>query len=436
MDPKQTAIDIFLAGVESVKPDVLIRRSVNYENNILTINNKSIDLSGKGNLYVIGAGKASVLMAKELESILEDKITGGLIVTKYGHSVPLRYISVKEAGHPVPDQRGLKAAAEILDIARKAEEKDLILCLLSGGGSALLADLPEGCTLNDLAVLNKVLLNSGANINEMNCIRKHLSSIKGGLLSKTAWPATIISLILSDVVGDPVDVIASGPTAPDSSTYANAVEILKKYDIEAKIPSQLLQVLTDGIQKRREETLKENDKKLQRTFNFIIGSNTLALAEAKEKACQLGYKAQIITNSLEGDVHKAADFILEKIKSERYKSREKRCLLFGGEPTLNVTGKGKGGRNQHLALIMIQKIKEIKGVTFLSGGTDGTDGPTDAAGAVVDSNTSNIAGENNFNTGEYLKAFNSYEFFRKTGGHLLTGPTQTNVMDLMVALIE
>jgi glycerate 2-kinase len=437
MNAQQAATDIFLAGVKSVKPNQLISGSVTFSNNRLTLKNKTIDLEEIRYLYVIGAGKASASMAKELEFILGDRIKDGLIITKYDHSVPLDYIRIKEAGHPVPDQNGLEGTREILKIAQQAGGKDLIICLLSGGGSALLADLPEGSTLDDLAALNSMLLECGANINEMNCIRKHLSAIKGGLLSKAVWPAQIVSLILSDVIGDRLDVIASGPTAPDPTTFADAIGILKKYQIEDKIPQHFLQYLLQGIHKKGAETLKESDEIFQRTTNIIIGSNLLALKSAKEKAESSSYHAHIITSSLEGDICEVADYITENIKrAVKSNSGEKTCLLFGGEPTIKVAGRGKGGRNQHLALMIAKKIDGIPGVTFLSGGTDGSDGPTDAAGAAVNSNTSKHAMENGLNTDYYLEHSDSYNFFKKEGGHIITGPTKTNVMDLKLALIE
>ncbi len=437
MDARKAAIDIFLSGVNSVKPDRLIRRLISFNNDILTIKNTIIPLDNVRDLYVIGGGKASASMASELEFILGNRIKDGFIVTKYHHSVPLNYIRIKEAGHPVPDCNGLEGTKEILDIAHKAGEKDLVICLISGGGSALLTDLPEGCTLKDLATLNNVLLECGASINEMNCIRKHLSTIKGGLLSKAVWPATIISLILSDVIGDQLDVIASGPTAPDPSTFAMAVEILNKYQIEDKIPPQIFRILQEGVQKKRGETLKENDEAFKRTSNIIIGSNTLALQKAKEKAVSIGYEARVITSSLEGDINEVAACILDKVENIcKFYSGERICLLFGGEPTLEVTTQGKGGRNQHLALILAKKIKGMKDITFLSAGTDGTDGPTDAAGAVVDTDTYKYSAEQGLDIDKYLENFDSYNFFSREGGLIRTGPTQTNVMDLMIVLLN
>lgn len=437
MNSRDKAIEIFLAGVESVKPDNLIRRYVSIKNNLLQIEELSFDLTKLKNIYVVGAGKASASMALAMENILGSLITGGHIVTKYDHSVPLKFIGITEAGHPVPDENGIRGTDQILSIVKKAGEDDLVICLISGGGSALLADVPEGCTLEDLKKLSGILLKCGANINEMNCIRKHLSGVKGGHLAKAASPAKVVSLILSDVIGDPLDVIASGPTAPDPTTFTDAIAILKKYKIENEIPGQIYRVLQDGVYGKRPETLKASDKILSRTKNLIIGTNLLSLKTAREKAESMNYECQVITNKLQGDIGDVADFIFEKIRAAiKEKIKPQICLLFAGEPTVKLTGKGLGGRNQHLALLIARDLKNSDGVTFLSGGTDGSDGPTDAAGAVVDSSTFLNASDLHIDPDQYINDHDSYNFFRQEGGLIITGPTQTNVMDLMVVLIN
>jgi glycerate 2-kinase len=437
MDPQQKAIEIFLAGVESVKPDNLINRYVGIKNNVLQIDEISFDMSVLKNIYIVGAGKASAAMAKAIENLLGSRITAGHIITKYDHSVPLTFIEITEAGHPVPDENGIKGTELIMSIVNKAEKDDLVICLISGGGSALLADVPEGCTLNELKTVSDILLKTGASITEINCIRKHLSIVKGGLLAKAASPAKVVSLILSDVIGDPLDVIASGPTAPDPTTFADAISIIKKYKIENEIPKQIYKVLQKGFEKKRQETLKESDEILLNTNNLIIGTNKLALKTAKEKAELLGYESQIITNKLDGDVTDAAEYIVETAKKvKKEKINEKTCLLFAGEPTVKVKGNGLGGRNQHLALITARLLKDSPGITILSGGTDGTDGPTDATGAVVDSLTFKRALNLHLEIEQYINNCDSYNFFKQVGGLIITGPTQTNVMDLIIALID
>ncbi len=436
MDNRKIATEIFLSAVDSVKPDKLISRFVSVHGNTVQIENHKIDLSEVKNIYVTGAGKASAMMALALENILERRIAEGHIVTKYEHSIPLKYIGITEAGHPVPDENGLRGTEKILSMVNKAGKDDLVICLISGGGSALLTDVPEGCTLDDVKALNSALLKCGANIKQMNCIRKHLSGVKGGMLAKAAYPARVISLILSDVIGDPLDVIASGPTAPDPSTFNEAISIINEFGIRNEIPAKILKVLQDGVDKKRQETLKENDEILLKTSNLIIGSNRLALKVAKEKAESFGYESYIITSTLEGDVKEVSDYILDLIRKTSEKSNKKTCLLFAGEPTVKVKGKGLGGRNQHLALIMSGLIKEMPGITFLSGGTDGSDGPTDAAGAVVDSMTNDNAIRLKIDRETFIEDNDSYNFFKQEGGLIITGPTQTNVMDLIVTLIN
>ena len=271
----------------------------------------------------------------------------------------------------------------------------------------------------------------------MNRIRKHISKVKWGQLENTAYPSRVMSLILSDVIGDPLDVIASGPTAHDPSTYADAISIINKYNIKNEIPIQIYQLLEDGVNNKRQETLKESDEALELTSNLIIGTNKLALKIAKQKAVLFGYETKIITDKLEGNVMDVAKYIMDSIKNATKENiHENTCLLFAGETTIKLEGEGLGGRNQHLALLIAKLLKDEPGITFLSAGTDGTDGPTDAAGAVVDSFTSEIASKLQLNMEDYIKHCDSYHFFEQVPGFIKTGPTQTNVMDLMVVLIN
>ena len=437
MNNRQTAIEIFLAAVDSVKPDILIKSLVSIKKNRIHFNELIFDLKALNNIYVVGAGKASSAMAQSIESILGSRITAGHIITKYNHSVPLKFTEITEAGHPVPDENGVKGTRHMLSILNKTEKNDLVICLISGGGSALLADVPEQCTLEDLKKVNTVLLEAGANITEINCIRKHLSKVKGGLLAKAASPAKVITLILSDIIGDPLDAIASGPTVADPTTFADAIEIINKYNIKEKMPQQIYQILLDGVDKKRQETLKESDKVFVRTYNLVIGNNILALKTAKKKAESLGYSSRIITNQLDGDISDVADYIVKTAKSAKdEKEVEKICLLFGGEPTVKINGNGLGGRNQHLALVIAKLLKDDTSITFLSGGTDGSDGPTDAAGATVDSDTLQNAYSNKLDIEQFINNYNSYNFFKEEGGLIKTGPTQTNVMDIMIVLIN
>jgi len=438
MQNRVNAEKIFMAGVRSVLPEMLVTSHLSLSGSILVINGDSFPLDERDNIYVIGAGKASAAMAHYVETIMGERITGGHIVTKYDHSCKLKRIKVTEAGHPIPDANGFTATEEILKIAEKAGERDLVLCLISGGGSALLADLPEGLLPEELYIVNNLLIRCGASINEINCVRKHLSRVKGGQLARAVWPATLISLILSDVTGNPLDVIASGPTVPDMSTFGEALRIIEGYNLIPDLTTGIVNYLKDGAAGIHPETPKPGDPTFSKTFNILAGTNITALEAAKRTAADLGYNTFIINSEIHGDVEGIAGKILEQTIYYKNENTVKKpvCLLFGGEPTLKVSGDGKGGRNQHLALTAAVRISSIPGITFLSAGTDGTDGPTDAAGAVVDSETVTYALSVNKDPGKYLAEFDSYNFFKVTGGHIKTGPTFTNVMDLVVVLIE
>lgn len=438
MDAKLIAEQIFLAGVESVLPYKMIRNNVLVQDQVLSIADSHIELEKLNNIYVIGAGKASASMAKEVENILGNRITSGHIVVKYGHGCELKYIDVSEAGHPVPDENGYRATQKILEIADQAMANDLIICLISGGGSALLADFPEGSSINDLIVTNQLLLKSGADIKEINTIRKHLSKVKGGQLARVASPAKVISLILSDVIGDSPDTIASGPTVPDTTTFEDASVILVKFNLIEEMPEVFVKHLEKGTRGMIPETPKPVDLVFNNTENIIIGSNTIALEACRKKAIELGLNSFIITSQLEGNTVEVAESLVKTAVTFQKDDSIKKpcCLLFGGETTIKVSGKGTGGRNQHLALVAALLLKDKPGITLLSAGTDGNDGPTSAAGAVVDTQTFKEASLKKLDIEKYLQNFDSFHFFEKAGGHIITGPTMTNVMDIIVVIIQ
>ena len=437
MNHRAIAEQIFTAGVESVIPDRLISRELILNGNILRIGHLRFSLEVIKNIYVIGAGKASAMMAAEVEKILGNRITDGHIVVKYGYSSKLRYIRVTEAGHPVPDSHGFKATDEILKIAEKANMNDLVICLLSGGGSALLIDFPDGSSPDEMIVINNLLVNSGACIQEINAVRKHLSVVKGGQLARRVSPATLVSLILSDVPGDPLDVIASGPTTPDPTTFQQALYVLEKFSLIQSIPEGILKYLKDGAGGTRPETPKSAEPVFEKTHNLLIGNNRLALEAAKQKALEFNINPVIIDDQLQGDIYTVAEYIVETSLKFQYDKNEVKpvCLLFGGETTVKMTGKGLGGRNQHLALLCAKLLQNHSGITILSAGTDGTDGPTNAAGAIVDSETFSNALLNHIDPVKYIGEFDSYHFFEKTDGHVITGPTMTNVMDIIVVIV-
>jgi len=437
-DFRKIAEMLFLAGVESVIPDRLIGALMHVEDNILVIEDQRFPLDGFENIYVVGAGKASALMGEEVEKILGDRITDGHIVVKYGFSRKLKHIKITEAGHPVPDSNGYKATKEILRICEMAATNDLLICLFSGGGSSLLPDITEGCTAEDMDQLTGLLVNSGAGISEINAVRKHLSVIKGGQLARVAFPATLVSLIISDVPGDRLDVIASGPTVADPTTFKQALTVLERHGLTSAISPSIINFLNEGLAGMRPETPKEYDSTFLKTHNILAGCNRIALEAAKKKALEYNINAVIIDDQLQGDTSTIAEYLVDTALKFRNDKDEVKpvCLLFGGETTVKMSGAGLGGRNQHLALTSALLLTDHPGVTILCAGTDGNDGPTGAAGAVIDSETSVSARLHGIDPEKYLGSFDSFHFFKKAGGHIITGPTLTNVMDIIVVLIQ
>jgi hydroxypyruvate reductase len=368
-----------------------------------------------GRVFVIGAGKASAAMAQGIEEVLGDSIAAGLINVKYGHTAPLRRIELNECGHPVPDENGVNGARRIAEIARDAGPDDLVICLISGGASALLPYPAADLTLAEKQEVTRQLLACGANIHEMNAVRKHLSAIKGGQLAAMAEPAPVVTLILSDVIGDNLDVIGSGPTAPDPSTMADALAVLAKYGIHTNATRAL------------HETPKHSSAR-----NIIIGSNRQALAAAVQKARELGYRTLMLASTIEGETRDVARMhaaIAREVRDSGNPCPAPACIVSGGETTVTLRGAGKGGRNQEFALAAAIDIAGMKDTLILSAGTDGTDGPTDAAGAMADGESADATAP------AYLDNNDSYNYFLSRGGLIVTGPTNTNVMDIHLVLV-
>jgi hydroxypyruvate reductase len=379
------------------------------------------------NIYVIGAGKASAQMARAIERLLGARITAGEINVKDGHGAPLRRIQINECGHPVPDQRGVDGARRIARIASQATADDLIVCLISGGASALLPLPAPPITLAEKQKTTRLLLRSGASIHEMNCVRKHISQIKGGQLARLAYPATLLTLILSDVIGDDLDVIGSGPTVPDRSTLADARAIFDKYGIGNKLPAAA------------QETPKPGDRIFAKTHNVIVGSNALAVDAAEVEARRLGFHTLVLSTFLEGEAREIARVhaaIAKEIRATGRPVKTPACVISGGETTVTVRGKGLGGRNQEFALAAALDIAGLQNVLILSAGTDGTDGPTDAAGAIADGTTLVRAQALGLNAPAFLANNDSYRFFEATGDLIKTGPTGTNVADIQLVLVR
>ncbi|KAF0219319.1 MAG: hydroxypyruvate [Geobacteraceae bacterium] len=430
---KEVAEKVFRAAIRDADPYLAVRR---HGDEIRSIYREG----GFAQLIVIGFGKASISMAKGMEDSLGDLIDAGLIITKYGHgtSRELRKIRFLEGGHPVPDADGATGTEEIINLVTAATEKTLVVTLISGGGSALLVSPCAGITLAEKQETTGLLLAAGAGIFELNCVRKHLSRVKGGRLAAMIRPARSVSLILSDVIGDRLDVIASGPTAPDPTTFADALDVLERYRLLKRVPTEVVAHLTKGREGEFAETLKEGDPVFRTVQNVIVGSNCTALEAAAREAEALGFGVEILSAGITGEAREAGRWLAHKAVATRsgIGGGGPFCLISGGETTVTVKGGGKGGRNMELALAFALEIEGISGITLLSAGTDGTDGPTDAAGAVVDGTTATMAKARGFDPEEYLRNNDSYSFFRECGGLLVTGPTGTNVMDIQIVVIE
>lgn len=442
MSKRETAKKIFLCGLDAVNPVVLTKEQISLDNNTLSIGSIKIATGEINNLYITGFGKAAAAMAAGCEERILPLITSGHVITRYGHSLPLKKITVREAGHPFPDESGVIAAAEVMAIADKAGSNDVVLCLISGGSSALLADLPEGCSLDDLIALNHCLLASGADIHEVNTVRRHLATLKGGRLAQRVYPAKLISLILPDIPGDITDntgaIVGSGPTWPDTTTPGDALSVIHKYKLEGKIPPPMLKILTDRTAARLSDVPDEIHPAFTGAFNIIIGTNRIALEAAATSAASSGYRPVIVTGRLQGLVPEAAAGIMETVARTRAEHPDDRvCLLYGGETSMVLPGRhGLGGRNQHLALLAATMLENSPDITFLAAGTDGSDGNTDAAGAVVDDQTTASAAALGIRPGDFIRAYDSNTFFRKAGGIIKTGVTYTNVMDMIIVLIN
>jgi hydroxypyruvate reductase len=391
------------------------------------------DLDGYERIFVVGAGKAGGTMARAAERVLGRRIAAGCMAVKDGDPAKSRRIDLRPCGHPMPDERGVAAAQRIAELCEAADARDLVVCLLSGGASALLPAPAPPVTLAEKQETTKLLLACGATIHQMNAVRKHISTIKGGQLAKLAAPARVVTLALSDVVGDQLDVIGSGPTAPDASTFADALAVLDRYDLRARVPKRVRDKLEHGGSQN--ETPKAGDPLFERVENLIVGSNQKSLEAAAAKAKALGYRTLILASTIEGETRDVARMhaaIARQIRVNGQPLRPPACIVSGGETTVTIRGEGKGGRNQEFALAGAIDIAGLKDMVILSAGTDGTDGPTDAAGALADGET---CARSSIDAAQALARNDSYPFFEKLGDLVITGSTGTNVMDLHLVLV-
>lgn len=447
-------IDAFNAAVERVEPYKMIKKYIKLDDNglIIKFENKEIiyNLDNYEKIFVFAIGKAAFNMGYAIETILGKRIDKGVIVTKYGHidnNITLQDFDIIEAGHPVPDENSIKGAKKIYDLAKDSDEKTLIINLISGGGSALFTLPDYGLTLEDMQKTTQVLLECGANITEINSLRKHISKVKGGKFARVCYPAKMINIILSDVIGDRLDSIASGISVPDNTSFNYVYDVIKKYNIESKLPEQVIEIIEKGLKKEIDDTPKEGDLIFNNVENILLGNNYSALLAAKKifknQSIIKDISPYILTSHISGEAKEIAKFFasiaIDGVKNlNDYKKPF--VIIAGGETTVTIKGKGKGGRNQEMILSFLLNIMKYRDVIkdkvyFLSCGTDGTDGPTDAAGAVFQSEIYDVLENRNLNPLEYLNNNDSYNFFNKIGYLIKTGPTNTNVCDIQILLV-
>lgn len=435
---RRVIVSVLTAALDAAEPYHAVRDHLKRSGNVLKVGTSRFDLRRFGRVRVLGAGKAAAPMAAAAEFVLGKFLTDGFVVTKCGYGKHLKTVTVVEAGHPVPDEAGLSAARKVLDVAHDSRADDLILVLLSGGASALLPAPSGNLTLAEKQAVTHLLLRSGATINDLNAVRKHLSAIKGGRLAAAIYPARIISLILSDVVGDPLDVIASGPTVADPTTFEDAIAVLKRYNLWERVPAAVREHLVVGARRPEAETPKVAHPAVFRSSAVIVGSVSQSVQAAAAAAKKRGLRPLILTSRLEGEAREAGRFfaaMAKEIAASGVPVRRPCCLVAGGETTVTVRGGGKGGRNQEFALGAVEGIAGLQNCFVVGFGTDGTDGPTDAAGAVASGDTLVRARDAGLSPGAHLKDNDAYRFFDALGDLIRTGPTRTNVNDLYLLFL-
>jgi hydroxypyruvate reductase len=425
------------AALAAVEPGRAVRGAVRVEAGVLRVGKAAYRLGGLRRVLVVGCGKASAPMAAAVESLLEGQgpRVEGVVAVRYGHHVPTRRVRIAESGHPIPDEASVEAATAIAELVSSADERDLVLCLVSGGGSAVLTLPEEGITLADMQHFTEVLLRSGATINEFNVLRKHLDRLKGGGLAQLAAPAPVLTLALSDVVGNPLDAIGSGPTVPDPTTWRDAGDVLDRYVLWEELPASIVARIQAGLRGELEDTPGAAAPIFSRTRAMVVGSGLVACEAAAAEARRLGLEALILSTYVEGEAREVAHVlggIVREVAASGHPLARPCCMVAGGETTVTVRGSGRGGRNQELALAAAWPLAELSNVLLVSIGTDGSDGPTDAAGAWVDGSTLARARELGLDPARALAENDAYPLLDAVGGLVRTGPTNTNVNDLML----
>jgi glycerate 2-kinase len=448
------ATRIMAAALGAVEPAAAVRSFLRRAGDQLQIGERVYELARYQRVFLVGAGKAGVPMARAVVEALGDRLTDGVVVVKEGHAEEPRslgsqetnsrsrllvswsrdrLVSVVEAGHPLPDERGVDGTRRVAELLARTTERDLVIAIISGGGSALLTLPAHGISLADMQSLTTALLGCGAAIGEINTLRKHLDQVKGGGLARMAHPATLVTLILSDVVGNPLDVIASGPTVPDPTTFADAYAVLERYDIVATAPPPVVAHLRRGIAGEIAETLKPGDTRFDRVENLVVGSNAQAADAAIAAAAAEGFNTILLTTYLQGEareVGRALAAVARELAATGRPIQRPACVVVGGETTVTLRGNGLGGRNQELALAAVADLAGLPAVALITLATDGGDGPTDAAGAVATGATLDHARQHLLDPAAHLARNDAYPFFAALGDLLRPGPTETNVNDL------
>ncbi|MBS7288629.1 MAG: glycerate kinase [Candidatus Freyarchaeota archaeon] len=432
-------LDLVELAIRVSDPRSVIKRTVMLDERHIIVAGEHIPIRNIENIYVVGAGKASGAMAEALEEVLGEFVTDGAVCVQKGTSsmFSVKRIRLFEADHPIPGEENIRGAEEVARLAEAAEENDLLICLISGGGSAMLTLPVEGLELQDIQEITAALLKSGVDISKVNTVRRHLSRLKGGLLAKLAYPARVVSLIVSDIVGDRLEDVASGPTAPDPTTFSDAINILKRYRLWERCGSRVKARLTAGVEGKVEETPKPNDPVFRRVQNFLVATNREACTAVANEAARRGLNSFILTTHMEGEAREVGYLVAGVARSialNQEPLKRPALIVMGGETTVTMSeDAGRGGRNQELALSAALKIAGLKGVFVVSFGTDGVDGVSYAAGALVDGNTVKKGDVHGVRAEDYLQRHDTTSFFEKIGdGLIVTGPTGTNVNDVLI----
>jgi glycerate 2-kinase len=434
------ALESLETALKAVDPKTIVKNKLSLNGSFLQVEKHSFDINKFNHVYVVGGGKAAGPMAEALEEILGNNIDEGTVNVPHGSLYKTKIIKFHGASHPLPDEASVEGTKQILNVVEKASEDDLVICLISGGGSSLMSLPREGVSLKEKRELTNALLRCGATIREINSVRKHLSGFKGGWLAKKTYPATILNIILSDVVGDPLDTIASGPTVPDETTFAEAKTVLEKYELWQHLPLSIQKIIEEGKKDRIQETPKSQDNVFDKVYNLVIGNNRTASFATFQYLKSQELNTVLLTSTIEGEA-RCVGALLASIAKEIFVSDnplpKPAAVIVGGETTVKVSGNGLGGRNQEVALAAAIQLQNNLDCTVVvaSLGTDGVDGPTDAAGAIVDVNTYARAVELGLKPEVFLAENDSHSFFSNLRDLIITGQTGTNVNDISLIIV-